>query len=68
MAAVTPYVKSWLVTPERVETYTVRQLRGFLTREEVDEALEEIHASLQREALPVGVEFDPDDVWEPEEA
>ena len=68
VVAVTPYVKSWLVTPERVEAYTVKQLGGFLTSEEVDEALEEIHASLQREALPVGVEFNPDDVWEPEEA
>jgi hypothetical protein len=45
-AAVTPFVTSWGVRPERIRAYTERLREKFLTANEVDQALFDIHNRL----------------------
>jgi hypothetical protein len=45
-AAVTPFVKSWYVKPERIEEYKDSLLKNFLTPAEVDRAIFKIHNDL----------------------
>lgn len=66
IAAVTPYVKTWYIAPERLNVYIEERLKGFLTTTEVDRALQAAHVHLLQEAKlsPVEIPYNPDEVWE----
>jgi hypothetical protein len=46
IAAITPYVEDWRVAPSRVQSYVDAKLARFLTAQQVDAALDEIHTKL----------------------
>jgi hypothetical protein len=46
IAAITPYVEDWRVGPLRVQSYVDARLARFLTAQQVDAALDEIHTKL----------------------
>ena len=69
VAGVTPFVKTFYATPERIQAFTEKCLHGFLTASEVDHEIENIHRQLFLKAAPEKPElkledFKPDDIWE----
>jgi len=58
-AAVTPFVKSWYVNPERLKAYANQLLAKFLTAPQVDKELLAIHQRLFKAATGRELEADP---------
>jgi hypothetical protein len=59
IAALTPLVKDWYVSPERVAAYVEERLQGFLTALEVDRELEAARVKLEERQHPALELADP---------
>ena len=55
VGALTPYVKSWHVRPERIERYVAGLLSTFRSAEDVDRILQQSREELERAAQPTEI-------------